>query len=82
MVIDTCYQDEPLDISEINDDVLLFGMDSPIGLDSLDALEISTTLKLEYGVRIEGSKDGRKHLASINAMAACIIAAKPELVSG
>lgn len=39
-----------------------------MGLDSLDALQISLAIQRDYGVRIAGAKDGRLAFASINAL--------------
>ena len=45
-------------------------------LDSLDALQISMSVKEHYGVRIEGGPDARKAMASVSALADFIQAAK------
>jgi len=41
-------------------------------MDSLDALQVSLALQQHYGVRIEGAKDGRRILNSIDSIAAFI----------
>lgn len=60
-----------LDIStgDIGDDDTLFGSDSPIGLDSVDALQISIAVQNKYGVVITDSKVLRKVMKSINTFA-------------
>ena len=47
------------------DDEMLFGADSRLGLDSLDALQISMAIQERYGVRMTDSKETRRALASI-----------------
>lgn len=70
LIIEECFQEEDeLSATDIADDELLFGSSSNIGLDSLDALQLSVTLKKRYGVRIEGARDGQKYLATVNALA-------------
>ena len=51
------------------DDEPLFGPDSRLGLDSLDALQISMALQDRYGVRMPDSKDTRRALTSIAHLA-------------
>ncbi len=60
-----------LDISadEIGDDDTLFGSDSPIGLDSVDALQISIAVQNKYGVVITDSKVLRRVMKTINTFA-------------
>ena len=57
---------------EIGDDMPLFG-DSGLGLDSIDSLELIVMLGREYGLKISNPADGRKVLATINAMVDYII---------
>ncbi len=60
-----------LDITagEIGDDDALFGSDSPIGLDSVDALQISIAVQNKYGVVITDSKVLRRVMKTINTFA-------------
>ncbi len=53
----------------LRDDEQLFGADSRLGLDSLDALQISMALQERYGVRMVDSKETRRALASIAQLA-------------
>ena len=53
----------------IADTAPLFGPDSVLQLDSIDALQISMAIQLQFGVRIEDPKQGRRVLASINTLA-------------
>ena len=57
---------------DIDPDAPLFG--GPLGLDSIDALELMMLLEKEYGARIEDPKEGRKILTSVRTMADYIAA--------
>ena len=48
-----------VDLDTINSDDPLIGPDSPLGTDSLDALEIAVTIQKKYGVRMSGEQSGR-----------------------
>ncbi len=48
----------------------LFG--PPLGLDSIDALELVVMLERHYGIRITDIEEGRAAFASLDAMAAFI----------
>ncbi|MEA1866970.1 MAG: phosphopantetheine-binding protein [Thermodesulfobacteriota bacterium] len=50
-------------------DAPLIGPDSPLGLDSLDAVEIVVAVQKEYGVRIDAQETGRKVLESLRTLA-------------
>ena len=49
-----------IDLPDFSDDLMLFGDASPIGLDSLDALQISVALQQHFGVRLQGDRMVRK----------------------
>ncbi len=68
--------DKNVDIAEISDDEFLIG--GPLKLDSLDALQICMEVKNRYGVRIEGGREARRALRSINALADTILSAEPD----
>lgn len=53
----------------LRDDEPWFGDDSRLGLDSLDALQISMAIQKKYGVRMPDSKDTRRALVSLTALA-------------
>lgn len=72
MIVKECGKD--IDPAAIKDDEQLIG--GPLELDSLDALQICLAVVERYGVRIEGGKDARKALASVNSLAETILAAK------
>jgi len=58
------------------DDAILIGSESPLELDSLDALQIAIAVKQRYGKRIDGSTETRAALKSVNSLADFILAEK------
>ncbi|HSN18260.1 MAG TPA: acyl carrier protein [Gammaproteobacteria bacterium] len=59
---------------QIADDDILIGSAGRLDLDSLDALQIALAVKQRYGKRIDGGKDTRQALKSINSLADFILA--------
>jgi len=53
----------------LRDDEAWFGDDARLGLDSLDALQISMAIQKKYGVRMPDSKDTRRALSSLATLA-------------
>ena len=51
----------------IKDDQPLFG--DGLGLDSIDAIELSVMMEREYGIKITDPKEGKKIFISINIIA-------------
>ena len=72
LLIRECDKEDDIDWQDIQDDEPLFGRESRIQMDSLDALQLSLAVQQKYGVRIEGAKDGRRILVNIDALAAHI----------
>ena len=72
LLIRECDKEDDIDWQSIDNDEALFGPQSRVGMDSLDALQVSLALQQHYGVRIEGAKDGRRILNSIASIAAFI----------
>ncbi|TBU97056.1 acyl carrier protein [Phytopseudomonas dryadis] len=72
LLIRECDKEDDIDWQSIDNDEPLFGQQSRIQMDSLDALQVSLALQQHYGVRIEGAKDGRRILNSIASIAAFI----------
>lgn len=68
MIIDECEK-EDMAADEIADDVLLFAPESGLDLDSVDALQLSMSLQVEYGVRLADPKEFRRVVTTINALA-------------
>jgi acyl carrier protein len=59
---------EDIAASDIKDDEPIFG--AGLGLDSIDALELSVAIKKKFGVTFApDSEDNKKHFASVNALA-------------
>jgi acyl carrier protein len=67
LIIEECDLD--ITVDDIGDDDTLFGTDSPIGLDSVDALQISIAVQNKYGVVITDSKVLRRVMKTINTFA-------------
>ena len=53
----------------VTDDEILFGSESRLMLDSLDALQISMEIQKRYGIRLPDSKETRRALSSIAHLA-------------
>jgi acyl carrier protein len=62
---------EDLTPDDIDDDAPLFG-DGELALDSIDALELAMAVQRRFGVRIVDSKETRRVMASVSALAAYI----------
>lgn len=67
LIIEECEKE--CEIEDIKDDELLFGPESVLELDSMDALQISMALHKKYGLKTTDSKDLRKIMVSINTLA-------------
>ncbi|MBN2645400.1 MAG: acyl carrier protein [Desulfuromonadaceae bacterium] len=68
LIVDTCHiQEELPDV--IDPESSLIGPDSPLGLDSLDAVEIVVAVQKHYGVRIGGENTGREVLDTLRSLA-------------
>ena len=63
---------DSLDAADIADDEILFGPDSRIGLDSLDALQIAVALQTHFKVRLQGDRAARIHLKNVHNLAAFV----------
>ncbi len=68
MIIEECEKDD-IEPEEVGDDVELFSEASGLELDSLDALQISMGLQNQFGVRLADTKDFRRVVTTINALA-------------
>jgi len=68
LVLEACDKEEPT--GGLTHDEILFGPQSRLDLDSLDALQISMALQKRYGVRMPDSKETRRALASLDTLAA------------
>ncbi|MBU1251963.1 acyl carrier protein [Pseudomonas sp. NPDC047963] len=77
LLIRECDKQDDIDWQSIEDSEPLFGQQSRVQMDSLDALQVSLALQQHYGVRIEGAKDGRRVLNTIDSIAAFIRQQQP-----
>jgi acyl carrier protein len=67
LIIETCnIPDAPADFSS---DAPLIGPESPLDLDSLDAVEVVVAVQKAYGVRIGGEDSSREVLQSVQTLA-------------
>ena len=67
LILSAADKDEPP--GGVTDDEILFGSESRLLLDSLDALQISMEIQKRYGVRMPDSKETRRALSSIAYLA-------------
>ena len=56
----------------IGEDESLFGDSSRVGLDSLDALQISVALQTHFQVRLQGDREVRRHMLNVRDLAAFV----------
>ncbi|MDO4641622.1 MAG: phosphopantetheine-binding protein [Neisseria sp.] len=63
---------DEIDMANFGDDTVLFGDESPIGLDSLDALQVSVALQQHFQVRLQGDRMVRKHMMCVRDLAAFV----------
>ena len=71
LIVQETEKDE-FDPAEIRDDEWLFGEQSRIQLDSLDALQVVVALQAHFGVRLQGDRMVRKHMMNVRDLAAFI----------
>jgi acyl carrier protein len=67
LVLDASEKQAPA--GGLGDDEVLFGETSRLGLDSLDALQISMAIQQQFGIRIADSKETRRAMASLASLA-------------
>ena len=67
LIVEEC--DISNDPREIGDEEPLFGRDSKLGLDSIDALQISIAIQNKYNIAITDSKEMRRVMRSLNTFA-------------
>ncbi|WP_455251962.1 acyl carrier protein [Neisseria sp.] len=72
LIVQEADKADDVDMDDFTDDALLFGDDSPVGLDSLDALQISVALQQHFQVRLQGDRMVRKHMMCVRDLAAFI----------
>mgnify|MGYP001558247650 CR=1 FL=1 len=67
MILEAVEKDAPP--GGLSDDEVMFGPESRLMLDSLDALQISMEIQKRYGVRMPDSKETRRALVSVAHLA-------------
>jgi acyl carrier protein len=67
LIIDICRI--PGESPPITPDTPLIGPESPLGIDSLDAVEIVVAVQKKYHVRIDAEKTARQVLQSLRTLA-------------
>ena len=67
LIVTEC--DKEIEPSSIKDDDIIFHPEHPLGLDSLDSLQISMALQNSYGIRLVDPKEARRVMESINTLA-------------
>lgn len=67
LIIQACNKDVAPE--SLGDDDTLIGFGSALALDSLDVLQVNVALTRQYDVRIQDSKQARRVMKSINALA-------------
>jgi acyl carrier protein len=67
LIVEEC--DITTDPGGIGDEEPLFGSGSKLGLDSIDALQISIAIQNQYNVTITDSKEMRRVMRSLNNFA-------------
>lgn len=68
LICTTCNLPD-VDIAAVAPDDPLIGPESPLGTDSLDALEIAVTVQQNYGVRMDSQNTSRVVLESVAKLA-------------
>ena len=77
LICTTCNLTEVDQVTVGRNDPLI-GPDSPLGTDSLDALEIAVTVQQKYGVRMDSENTSRTVLQSLATLAAYITGNRAE----
>jgi acyl carrier protein len=67
LIVEEC--DKEIEPSSIKDDDIIFDPEHPLGLDSLDTLQISMALQNNYGIRLVDPKEARRVMISIDTLA-------------
>lgn len=68
LICKTCNLDD-VELESISRDDTLIGPESPLDIDSIDALEIAVTIQQEYGVRMDSENTTRIVLQSLATLA-------------
>jgi len=71
MIVENCERDSKL-AQQMTAQSPLLGPDSPLGLDSLDAVEIVALVQAKFGIRISSKETSVRVLASLHSLAVYI----------
>jgi len=55
--------------AEVTDDEILFGPQTRVQLNSLDAVEIAMNIQIEFGVKLENSSSAREYFKCVGSLA-------------
>ena len=67
IIIDEC--DKSVRPDAIADHDPLFGEESPVQLDSLDAIQLAMAIQKTFGIKVTDSKEVRRYFVNINSLA-------------
>lgn len=68
MIVETLNMQD-ITPEDIEDDLLLFGGDNTLGLDSIDAIELVMAIQRDFKVRIDDQNLAREVLKDVNSIA-------------
>ncbi|MDU9049673.1 MAG: phosphopantetheine-binding protein [Candidatus Electrothrix sp. Rat3] len=68
LICRTCKLDD-IDSNTVASTDPLIGPESPLGIDSIDALEVAVTVQQEYGVRMDSKNTSRTVLQTLATLA-------------
>ena len=68
LICTTCRLQD-VDLEQVRSNDPLIGPESPLGTDSLDALEIAVTIQQAYGVRMDSENTSREVLQNVATLA-------------
>ena len=68
LIFEVCEIDD-MEPSELAPDDDIFGEESPLGLDSIDALEIAISIQKRYNVRLDEEAKGLQVMRSVRTLA-------------
>lgn len=67
LIVENCDLD--IAVVDIDDEAPLFGSESVLALDSIDALQIAVAIQNTFGIALRDSKEMRRVMMSINSFA-------------
>ena len=72
LIVQEADKGDILPPQELDDAEMLFGEHSRLGLDSLDALQITVALQQHFKVRLQGDRAVRQHMMCVRDLAAFV----------